>query len=153
MTYLLALALSASLVVINNMVLKRSGGWVDFLWILGGFYLLSFIYNETIFEGLSIGPAKFHDWRNSLGSDLFGVSSAVFDWLIWLNWISILILITSLFRVNRAADAARGSMELLAYNKKNADAESRHYHATFIGYLPQMIVFYILSYLIYPTHG
>ena len=151
MTFLIALALLIVLIALNWVVWKRSGGLVNFLWILGGFYLMSLIYSATILDALA-SELTFRAWRGESVSEALGLPSAPLNWLFWLNWLAILVLVTSFFRLHRAADAARGAADLLSYDKKNADAESRHTHAALIGYIPQGVVFFILSHFLFPGY-
>ena len=53
MTVVIACALLATFVLLNWVVLKRSAGLTDLLWIIGGFYLLSFLYNVTMIDELA----------------------------------------------------------------------------------------------------
>lgn len=149
MTVVIACALLATFVLLNWVVLKRSAGLTDLLWIIGGFYLLSFLYNVTMIDELA-WEAVDGVWQGGSASGMLGRPSKTLDWLLWLNWMSLLVLITSFFRVDRAADAARGGAELLTYDKDRADVDSRHYHEVFLSYLPQKMVFYGVSYLLFP---
>ncbi len=151
MTVVIACALLATFVLLNWVVLKRSAGLTDLLWIIGGFYLLSFLYNVTMIDELA-WEAVDGVWQGGSASAMLGRPSETLDWLLWLNWMSLLVLITSFFRVDRAADAARGGAELLTYDKDRADVDSRHYHEVFLSYLPQKMVFYGVSYLLFPIY-
>lgn len=151
MTFVIACALLATFVLLNWVVLKRSAGLTDLLWIIGGFYLLSFLYNVTMIDELA-WEAVDGVWQGGSASEMLGRPSTTLDWLLWLNWMSLLVLITSFFRVDRAADAARGGAELLTYDKDRADVDSRHYHEVFLSYLPQKMVFYGVSYLLFPIY-
>lgn len=124
MTVVIACALLAILVLLNWVVLKRSAGLTDLLWIIGGFYLLSFLYNVTMIDELA-WEAVDGVWQGGSASGMLGRPSKTLDWLLWLNWMSLLVLITSFFRVDRAADAARDGDDLGKSNLRGFRSASK----------------------------
>ena len=84
MTFVIACALLATFVLLNWVVLKRSAGLTDLLWIIGGFYLLSFLYNVTMIDELA-WEAVDGVWQGGSASEMLGRPSKTLDWLLWLN--------------------------------------------------------------------
>lgn len=133
------------------MIARWSGGLLPYLWVLGGSYVVSFVFSVTILDF----PDSEITYRSRQGrsvSEAIGLPSEALDWLVWLNWMSVLVLVTSLFNLRRLVDASKGAAEFLSYDENTADIDSGHFHDVFVSYIPQGVLFFVLSHLLFPGY-